>query len=131
MKQQGVSCAIAIMQWCNAENLWRKRASVVSFVNVAKHGDRNVPNFTQLLLQTCGVVIQSSERFAQTGTGWALRELGLADQPSVIHFIETHSTQFSSEGLRYAIEKFSPTLQTHLKQYRQQQLKRVNPNKSF
>jgi 3-methyladenine DNA glycosylase AlkD len=122
-KQQGQPCAIAIMQWCDADNLWRKRAAVVSFVNMAKHGDRNFPGFTELLLQTCGVVVQTPERFAQTGTGWALRELGLADQPAVVDFIKTHSTKFSSEGLRYSIEKFPPTLQTQLKEYRQQQLK--------
>jgi 3-methyladenine DNA glycosylase AlkD len=123
IKQQGKPCATAVMEWCNAENLWRKRASVVSFVNLAKQGDRNFPDFTQMLLNTCGVVIQSSERFAQTGTGWALRELSLADRQAVVEFIQIHSTKFSSEGLRYAIEKFPPNLQTQLKQYRQQQLK--------
>jgi 3-methyladenine DNA glycosylase AlkD len=123
IKQQGKSCAIAVMEWCNADNFWRKRASVVSFVNLAKQGDRNFSDFTERLLDTCSIVIQSSERFAQTGTGWALRELGLADQSAVIHFIETHSTQFSSEGLRYAIEKMPTDLQAQLKQYRQQQLK--------
>lgn len=123
IKQQGKPCAMAIMDWCHAENFWRRRASVVSFVNLAKQGDRNFPEFTELLLKTCEVVICSPERFAQTGTGWALRELGLADQTAVVHLIETHSTQFSSEGLRYAIEKMPPDLQTQLKQYRQQQLK--------
>jgi 3-methyladenine DNA glycosylase AlkD len=120
IKQQGQPCAEAIFQWCHAENLWRKRASVVSFVNIAKLGDRNFSTFTQQLLQTCQVVIRSPERFAQTGTGWALRELGLADQPAVVEFIKTHSRQFSSEGLRYAIEKFPPELQGQLKQYRRQ-----------
>jgi transposase-like protein len=36
-----------------------------------------------------------------------------------------------SEGLRYAIEKFPSTLQTQLKQYRQQQLKLINANKQL
>jgi 3-methyladenine DNA glycosylase AlkD len=125
IKQHGKTCANAVMQWCNANNLWRKRASVVSFVNIAKHGEGNFPNFTQMLLETCAVVIKSPERFAQTGTGWALRELGLAEQEAVINFIKTYSTHFSSEGLRYAMEKFPSTLQTQLKQYRQQQLKQI------
>jgi 3-methyladenine DNA glycosylase AlkD len=120
VKQQGQPCAEAILQWCHAENLWRKRASVVSFVNIAKLGDRNFPTFTQQLLQSCQVVIRLPERFAQTGTGWALRELGLADQLAVVEFIKTHSGYFSSEGLRYAIEKLPPELQAQLKQYRRQ-----------
>jgi 3-methyladenine DNA glycosylase AlkD len=122
LKQQGKPCATAIMQWCHAENLWRKRAAVVSFVNLAKHGDRNFPDFTQQLLNTCHVVVQCPERFAQTGTGWALRELGLADQQAVVDFIQAHSIYFSSEGLRYAVEKVPSTLQTQLKHYRRQQL---------
>ncbi|AFZ01421.1 DNA alkylation repair protein [Calothrix sp. PCC 6303] len=130
IKQQGKSCAEAIMQWCEAENLWRKRASVVSFVNIAKHGESNFPGFTQMLLHSCGVVVQSSERFAQTGTGWALRELGLSDRNLVIDFIKTNSTYFSSEGLRYGMEKFPPDLQQQLKQYRQEKLKSKNNPKS-
>lgn len=126
IKQHGKPCASAVMQWCDTNNLWRKRASVVSFVNIAKHGEANFPNFTQMLLNTCAVVIQSPERFAQTGTGWALRELGLAEQEAVVEFIKTYSIHFSSEGLRYALEKFPSTLQSELKQYRQQQLKSVN-----
>jgi 3-methyladenine DNA glycosylase AlkD len=120
IKQHGQPCALAIMDWCHAENLWRKRASVVSFVNIAKRGNHNFPEFTPLLLQTCATVVQVPERFAQTGTGWALRELGLADQAAVVDFIETHAPYFSSEGLRYAMEKFPKELQTQLKQYRQQ-----------
>jgi 3-methyladenine DNA glycosylase AlkD len=130
IKQQGKPCAVAIMGWCEADNLWRQRAAVVSFVNLAKHGERNFPGFTQMLLNTCKVVIHSPERFAQTGTGWALRELGLAEPAAVIEFIKTHSTRFSSEGLRYAIEKFPAPLQAELKQYRQQALKALKAQAS-
>jgi 3-methyladenine DNA glycosylase AlkD len=122
VKKHGKSCALAVMAWCDAQNLWRKRAAVVSFVNIAKKGEQNFADFSTNLLATCKTVVQSPERFAQTGTGWALRELAVADQQAVINFIYTHSTKFSSEGLRYAIEKFPPDLQAGLKLFRQQQL---------
>jgi 3-methyladenine DNA glycosylase AlkD len=123
VKQQGQACAMAIMGWCHADNLWRRRASLVSFVNLAKHGDSNFPGFVSLLLKACSVVVLSKERFAQTGTGWVLRELGIAEQETVINFIKTNSSNFSSEGLRYAIEKLPKPLQAELKQHRQGQLK--------
>jgi 3-methyladenine DNA glycosylase AlkD len=123
VKKHGKPCALAVMAWCGAPNLWRKRAAVVSFVNIAKKGDRNFTDFSINLLATCKTVVQSPERFAQTATGWALRELAVADQQAVINFIHTYSTKFSSEGLRYAIEKFPPDLQARLKLFRQQQLK--------
>jgi 3-methyladenine DNA glycosylase AlkD len=115
IKQQGQDCAIAVAAWCEAEVLWRRRASVVSFVNLAKHGEGNFAGFTQLLLGSCAVVVRSPERFAQTGTGWALRQLGVADQATVVQFIQDHAASFSSEGLRYAIEKMPGPLQGELK----------------
>ncbi len=63
-----------------------KRSSVVSFVSIAKHGNQNFANFSTNLLATCETVVQSPERFAQTGTGWVLRELGVAEQEAVINF---------------------------------------------
>jgi 3-methyladenine DNA glycosylase AlkD len=123
IKKYGQPCAVAVMDWCHAPNLWRKRAAVVSFVNIAKKGNLNFADFNTKLLATCETVVQSPERFAQTGVGWALRDLGIADQSAVVNFIHAHSTKFSSEGLRYAIEKFPPDLQSSLKLFRQQQLK--------
>jgi 3-methyladenine DNA glycosylase AlkD len=123
IKKHGQPCALDVMAWCHAPNLWRKRAAVVSFVNIAKKGEQNFANFNTKLLATCETVVQSPERFAQTGVGWVLRDLGLADQATVVNFIYAHSTKFSSEGLRYAIEKFPPDLQSSLKFFRQQQLK--------
>jgi 3-methyladenine DNA glycosylase AlkD len=124
VKQQGQEFAQVLVDWCEAENLWRRRASVVSFVNIARHGDRNFPGFTQLMLDTAAIVVQSSERFAQTGVGWMLRELGQADQEKVVEFVKDRIGLFSSEGLRYTIEKMPPDLQADLKECRGLALKR-------
>jgi 3-methyladenine DNA glycosylase AlkD len=124
VKQQGEAFAQVLVTWCEAENLWRRRASVVSFVNIARHGDRNFPGFIRLMLDTAAVVVQSSERFAQTGVGWMLRELGQADQAQVVGFVKDRIECFSSEGLRYTIEKMPPDLQADLKECRGLALKR-------
>jgi 3-methyladenine DNA glycosylase AlkD len=124
VKQQGEAFAQVLVTWCEAENLWRRRASVVSFVNIARHGDRNFPGFIRLMLDTAAVVVQSSERFAQTGVGWMLRELGQADQAQVVGFVKDRIECFSSEGLRYTIEKMPTDLQADLKECRGLALKR-------
>jgi hypothetical protein len=45
------------------------------------------------------------ERFAQTGTGWVLRELSLAEPERVVEFIAQHAGPFSTEALRSATAK--------------------------
>ena len=57
-----------------------------------------------------------AERFAQTGTGWVLRELGLAEPARVVAFIEANLATFSSEGLRYATEKMPAETKARLKE---------------
>ena len=114
VQREGEACAHAIAQWRNAKNLWQRRASGVAFVNLANHGDANSEGFTDLLLAVCATTVQHKERFAQTGTGWVLRELSLADQARVVGFIETHRNCFSSEGLRYATAKLPVKIKERL-----------------
>ncbi len=107
-QKQGKPCAQAISAWRDSDSLWQRRAAGVSFVHLAKNGDANFSGFTDMLLRTCAVTVQDSQRFSQTGTGWVLRELSCAEPQKVMDFITKYRRYFSSEGLRYALEKFSP-----------------------
>ena len=118
--------SILLSKWRNEENIWLKRASCVTFVTRAKHGDKK-PNFegfvifflgsflknkikigfTEMLFEICGEVIKCQERFAQLGCGWLLREISLVDKEKVKIFIEENLEKFSKEGLRYAVEKMN------------------------
>jgi 3-methyladenine DNA glycosylase AlkD len=95
----------AIVGWRGARTVWQRRAANVAFVNLAKRGEHNFGGFTGLMLQTCAVTVQSSERFAQTGVGWLLRELAHTQQAAVVDFLRCHLGQMSREGLRYAVER--------------------------
>jgi 3-methyladenine DNA glycosylase AlkD len=112
--QGGSDVAVTVSRWKNSPLLWLRRASNVSFVPLAKRGEKNFPGFVELMLQICDTTLRSSERFSQTGTGWLLRELSLAAHEEVIDFIRARITQFSREGLRYAIEKMGPDTQRAL-----------------
>jgi 3-methyladenine DNA glycosylase AlkD len=105
---QGETCGRAVMGWADAENLWRARASVVTFANVASKGERVFPGFGERLLESCATLIVRPERFAKTGVGWVLR--GLADsEPEAVHrFAERHLLDFSTEALRNAVKRMSP-----------------------
>eukprot|EP00803_Ostreobium_quekettii_P003343 evm.model.scf_362EXC.11 EVM.evm.TU.scf_362EXC.11 scf_362EXC:64437-65566(+) len=99
------ACARGISEWRNAENLWRQRASCVSFVTLAKQGDAFFPGFKDMLLDGCGTTVRRQERFVQTGTGWLLREIGKGDESALVEFCEWNLEWFTGEGLRYAVEK--------------------------
>ena len=89
-----------IVSWRNAASPWLQRAAAVVFVNDAKTG-----LYTSEILEVCGTTVRNPHRFVQLGTGWALRELSLADRGLVNRFIREHRRDFIPEGLRYALEK--------------------------
>jgi 3-methyladenine DNA glycosylase AlkD len=115
IEMEGEACARAISEWRGAENVWQRRAAGVAFVNLAGRGDENFAGFTELLLETCAVTVLHRERFSQTGTGWVLRELSVAEPERVESFIEEYLCEFSSEGLNSALEKMPAPSRKRLK----------------
>jgi 3-methyladenine DNA glycosylase AlkD len=114
-EREGIECAHAISGWRSARTLWQRRAAAVAFVNLARRGETNFPGFTDMLLATCAPLVASQERFAQTGAGWVLRELSLADPERVAGFVEDHVREFSREGLSYSTEKLPAESKVRLK----------------
>lgn len=98
-----------IVGWSTHENIWKKRASAVAFVNEARKGTHDND-----IVKVCTRIVKDPERFVQLGCGWVLRELFLADAKRVDAFIVHNAGSFSREGLRYAIEKMPAAQQRRL-----------------
>lgn len=100
-----------LVEWASnsASPLWQQRASCVAYVKLAKHG-----NHTDDIIKITDLCVKNQERFVQLGVGWVLRELWLAEPQLVVDFIVDRYSNFSREGLRYAIEKMDSQLQTKL-----------------
>lgn len=113
-KPDGATFARAVAAWKDAPGLWRRRAACVAFVPVARRGDAAVPGLTRLVLGVCAKTVRDPERFAQTGTGWVLRELALADRPAVLAFVERNLPCFSVEALRSVTQKMPKTVSKDL-----------------
>jgi 3-methyladenine DNA glycosylase AlkD len=116
VEQQGEACARAISGWREGDGVWRRRASVVAFVNLASEGDRNFVGFTEMVLDNCSHLLKSQERFAQTGVGWVLRELSRSDEGPVIGFVGANLDRFSREGLKNATKYLPPEMAERLRQ---------------
>lgn len=97
--------AEAISSWRTAESLWQRRAACVAFVDHAKHGDERIPGLSRLVLKNAEALVRDRERFAQTGVGWVLRELSLADREAVVAFAEAQAANLSREGMKSIVEK--------------------------
>ena len=69
-----------------------------------------------MLLESCATLVQRSERFAQTGAGWVLRELSAADRGAVVAFVQTHMDALSKEALDRAVGRLPDDIQMQLKQ---------------
>ncbi|MFW9846762.1 MAG: DNA alkylation repair protein [Candidatus Thorarchaeota archaeon] len=110
IQKDGNACARGIANWHTAENLWRARASLVSFVHSV---DR--PEYRDLILISSSTLIKRDERFAKTGVGWILREMSKLDMTPVIDFIEAHLEWFSTESLDNAMKNMDFETMTRLK----------------
>lgn len=101
-RQGGEPTARTIAGWVDAPVLWRRRAAAVAFVDLAGTGDALFPGFVDLLLDTCDHLAADSERFAQTGVGWVLRELSDTEPDRVVAFVDERRSRLSREAVRMA-----------------------------
>jgi 3-methyladenine DNA glycosylase AlkD len=100
--------ARAIADWRDGRTLWQRRAGLVAFANLARHGDAAFDGQTDLLLGTADVLVRDPERFSQTAVGWVLRELGVAEPERVSAFARDHRERLSREALRNLTAKLAP-----------------------
>lgn len=105
VERQGEPTARAILAWHDAANLWRARASIVTYANTAGRGDAIFPGFTDALLEACAALLARPERFAKTGVGWVLRTLSVNEPDVVAAFAERRLSDFSLEALQNALKK--------------------------
>ena len=101
--------ANAISAWRTSKPLWQRRASCVAFVNLAKHGGREVPRLPIIIVESCTEVVRDPERFTQTGVSWVLRELSLSERRMVVRFAVCHLDRLSKEAIKGMTDKMPGT----------------------
>ena len=53
--------------------------------------------------------VRNPYRFTQLGVGWVLRDVSVYHPDQVITFLRQHRQDMIKEGVRYAVEKMSPS----------------------
>lgn len=97
-----------IHKWNDAQNLWRARASLVSFEKVSDNKD-----YRGIIDDTCRKLIKREERFAKIAVGWLLREISKHDDSYVKSFIKEHMKHFSNETIGNALKYSTKEEQKH------------------
>jgi 3-methyladenine DNA glycosylase AlkD len=90
-----------IKAWTKSPNRWVRRASIVSFIKLARK--------TQYLDAIYGIVgshFADGDDLIQKASGWLLREAGKADPGRLEKFLRRHGPAIPRTTLRYAIERF-------------------------
>lgn len=111
---RGQTCAEAIAAWHTAPGIWRSRAAAVAFVNLLPATEEPIPGLRDLVLEACAANVQRHERFAQTGVGWAIRELSRGAPGPAERFITDHLADFSREAVRSATAKLPDAVRDRL-----------------
>lgn len=96
-----------LQQLAKSRDLWRRRISIMAtFYFIRQHDYRPTLALARLLRDDKRDLIHKA-------TGWMLREIGNRDIEIEKAFLDKHVTRMPRTMLRYAIEKFSPSLRQH------------------
>jgi 3-methyladenine DNA glycosylase AlkD len=90
-----------IKGWTKSPNRWVRRASIVSFIKLAKN-----TQYHDAIYEIVCSHFDDRDDLIQKASGWLLREAGKADLERLEKFLRRHGPAVPRTTLRYAIERF-------------------------
>ena len=93
-----------VLNWLNSENLWWRRAAVVSTVPLnlrARGGKGNVKR----TLMICEKIVADRNDMIVKALSWALRELSKSNKPAVEEFMEKYDSELAGRVRREVFTK--------------------------
>lgn len=90
-----------IKAWAGHPNRWVKRASLVSFIKLARK-----PEFLPAIYEISASVFDAGDDLVEKANGWLLREAGKADPSRLERFLLARGPAIPRTTVRYAIERF-------------------------
>jgi 3-methyladenine DNA glycosylase AlkD len=92
-------------QLAKSKSLWDKRIAILATFEFIKNGQ------AEDTFQIAEILLNDSHDLIHKAVGWMLREVGKRiGRPTEEMFLQKHHRQMPRTMLRYAIERFSPTL---------------------
>ncbi len=94
-----------LKKWAASENRWMKRASAVTLIIPARHG-----NFLEDIFDIADILLQDADDLVQKGYGWMLKAASEASLNEVFEYVMSKKSIMPRTSLRYAIEKMPKEL---------------------
>jgi len=98
-----------IKSWTRHPNLWVRRASIVSFLKLAKD-----EAFRETIYDVAKAHFGTEDDLIRKAAGWLLREVGKKDMARLERFLLANGPAIPRTALRYAIERFEPEKRAEL-----------------
>jgi len=98
-----------IRTWAGHPNRWVRRASIVSFLKLAKD-----EAYRETIYGVARAHFGTEDDLIQKAAGWLLREVGKKDMARLERFLLENGPAIPRTTLRYAIERFEPKKRTKL-----------------
>lgn len=100
-----------LFELANNQDLWHRRAALMSAAYFMKRGD---PSTT---LAICELLVSDTRDMVQKVVGWQLREVGKrVDRQLLLNFLDKHAATMPRTALRYALEHLPPAQRRHYMQ---------------
>lgn len=90
-----------IRNWAKSSNRWVRRASIVSFIKLAKK-----PEYLEVIYEVARSHFADDDDLIQKANGWLLREAGKANKTRLETFLRLYGPEIPRTTLRYSIERF-------------------------
>ncbi|EDX84280.1 DNA alkylation repair enzyme superfamily [Synechococcus sp. PCC 7335] len=120
--QHGLAAAEAIAEWRSAQNLWQKRASIVSFRRATQD-----TQYHSLIEQVIKELVVDDQRFIQTGIGWVLADMSKPYPQEA----ETLFRKYLSQLSREVIDRHTKHLDAHQELKRLKRSPQLTPSTSL
>jgi 3-methyladenine DNA glycosylase AlkD len=98
-----------LTNWTGSRNLWVRRASAVTLIPMARHGQ-----LLDIAYEIVMTLRKDTEDLIHKATGWLLREAGKTDARRLKIFLLQNGSKLPRTTIRYAIERFPKLIQKRL-----------------
>ena len=95
LKRNGKVVSGRLQRWVEAEHIWKRRSSIISFRAVVKDED-----YIDEIEDIIGKTVEDDRRFVQTGIGWLVSDLSRQSPEKGEELVEKHYENLIPEVIR-------------------------------
>jgi 3-methyladenine DNA glycosylase AlkD len=93
-----------LKKWVKSDNIWRRRASIIPYLNLALKTNYK-EQYSSMILEALKPHLSDEEFFVAKAVGWVIRELSKRNPNIAREYIETHRHEMSKLAIKEGSKK--------------------------